>query len=323
MSGNAPIRILKRLVPFLLGIAILVVLYRRIGWGALAEAIAEADPVLFVVALAFFVPQVAVMGWRWKLVGGTARPLRFWEASLMVLAGSSLNVVLPSKLGDVAKGLMLGDKVEHGVAGGLGLAMLDKLMDTIGLAVVLVAAGIVAPKPEPWVLAFWAAACAGVVVVMVLLHRLRPIDPLPRRRALAALARGLNVAVAVRRRPAVWVASLLLSVLLWVLHIGQIYVFYRAVARPAPEPAAAIFLRVPIAIFIGLVPVTLAGIGTRDGALVALIAPQAVAALVGLFCTLRYVAMALLGLPAILTLGPTLTGALRSARQPGKSLTAP
>jgi len=78
---------------------------------------------------------------------------------------------------------------------------------------------------------------------------------------------------------------------------------------------AAVFLRVPIAIFVGLLPITLAGIGTRDGALVALIAPHAVAALVGLFSTLRYVVMALLGVPAIVLLGPRLTSALRSARR--------
>ncbi len=314
MSAGSLIRIAKRVVPFLLGIAILVVLYWRIGWGELVQNMKTADPLLFALALACFVPQVVVMTWRWQLIGGTARPLRFGEACGMVLAGSSLNVILPSKLGDISKGLMLSDKRQHGLAGGLGLAVLDKLMDIVGLAVVLVVAGLFAPKPEAWVLAFWVATCVGVVVLVGLLHWVRPIRGLPRRKALATLARGLNAAFAVRHRRAAWAGSLLLSVLLWVLHIGQIYVFYRAVAGPEPGPAAAVFLCVPIAIFVGLLPITLAGIGTRDGVLIALIAPHAVAALVGLFCTLRYVVMALLGVPAILLLGPRLTGALRSAR---------
>jgi hypothetical protein len=315
MNGERTIRILKRLIPFLLGLAILAVLYWRIGWSKLVHEMQSADARLFVVALAFFVPQVVVMTWRWQLIGGTARRLGFWEACGMVLAGSSLNVVLPSKLGDMCKGLMLGEKAEHGLAGGLGLAALDKLMDIVGLAVVLALAGILAPKPEAWVLAFWLATCAGVVFVVVLLHAARPIERLPHHKALAALARALNAAIAVRRRRAAWAASLGLSVLLWFLHIGQIYVFYRAVAGADPAPAAAIFLRVPTAIFIGLLPITLAGIGTRDGALIVLIEPQPVAALVGLFCTLRYVVMALLGVPAIISLGPTLTSALRSARR--------
>lgn len=313
-------RRLQHAAALVLGLAILVVLYWQIGWSKIAGAMDQADPVLFGVALVFFVPQVLVTTWRWQLIGGTAVRLGFWEACRMVLAGSSLNVILPSHLGDMCKGLMLGDKARHGVAGGLGLAMLEKLMDTLGLAVVLVVAGVFAPKPTTLVLLFWAATCVGAVVLVVLLHWMRPVRLLPERRIFAALARGLNAACEVRHRPAAWTGSLLLSVLLWVLHIGQIYVFYLAVAgaRAAdgagPMPAAEIFMRVPMAIFIGLLPLTLAGIGTRDGALALLIEPKPVALLVGLFCTLRYIVVAVLGVPAVLSLGPRLTSALRAAR---------
>ncbi|MBN1918648.1 MAG: flippase-like domain-containing protein [Verrucomicrobia bacterium] len=295
--------------------AILVVLYRRIGWADMVEEMGKADPTRLIAALLLFIPQVLVMAWRWQLIGSTAAPLGFRDACRMVLAGSSLNVVLPSHLGDMCKGLMLGDKVRHGVAGGLGLAMLDKLMDTLGLAVVLAAAGFFASKTTPLVLLFWAATCVGAVMLVVVLHVMRPLAREPKRRVVAALARGFNAAFEVRQRRAIWAGSLLLSVLLWALHVGQIYVFYLAVAGPAPLPVAEIFMRVPMAIFIGLLPLTLAGIGTRDGVLVMLIEPHEVAALVGLFCTLRYVVMAVLGVPAIVSLGPHLTRALERARR--------
>jgi uncharacterized membrane protein YuzA (DUF378 family) len=188
-------------------------------------------------------------------------------------------------------------------------------MDTLGLAVVLAVAGLFASKTTTLVLLCWAATGAGVVVLVVLLHVTRPIERMPKRRVLAVLARGLNAAFEVRRRRGAWAGSLVLSVLLWVLHVGQIYVFYLAVAGDAPLPAPEIFMRVPIAIFIGLLPVTLAGIGTRDGALVMLIKPEAIALLVGLFSTLRYVVMAVLGVPAIMSLGPRLTRALEKARR--------
>jgi len=307
---------LKRLVPCLLGLAILGVLLYQVGWSEIARAMAAADPILLVVALAFFIPQVIVMTWRWQLIGATARPISFGESCRMVLAGSSLNVILPSKLGDICKGLMLGDTAKQGLAGGLGLAGLDKLMDILGLAAVLALAGFFAPKPETWVLLFWLATIAGLVLLVVLLHRAHLIEPLPRRRPLAALARALNAAIEVRHRRAAWASSLALSVVLWALHIGQILVFCHAVGMTAH--AATIFMRVPMAIFIGLVPVTVAGIGTRDGALLLLLSawdPNPVIALVGLFCTLRYVVMAVLGVPAILSLGPTLMNTLRAARR--------
>jgi uncharacterized protein (TIRG00374 family) len=315
MNRQQAIRILKSVVAALLGVAILVVLYSRIGWRELLGELGQADPVLFVVALAFFIPQVVLMTWRWQLIGRTARPLSFGQACQMVLAGSALNVILPSKLGDFAKGIMLGEKTEHGIAGGIGLAALDKFMDLLGLATVLVLAGFLAPESATWVRLFWVATLAGLVGLAALLHLAPRIRRMPRRKALGALARGVNAAVEVRHKRAIWAGALALSVLLWVLHIGQIYVFYRAVAGARPEPAASVFMHVSIAIFIGLLPVTMAGIGTRDFALVELklIEPATVAGLVGAFCTLRYVVMAVLGVPAIWLLGPKLTKALRKA----------
>jgi hypothetical protein len=151
------------------------------------------------------------------------------------------------------------------------------------------------------------AASGGVVMVLFLLHRARPVDPLPRRRLLAAVAQALNAAIEVRRRRAAWFGALALSLLLWTLHVAQIFVFYRGVGTQAP--AMAVWSRVPIGIFVGLLPVTLAGIGTRDGAFFLLMGAwdaRPVIAWLGLFCTLRYVVMAFMGVPAIMSLGPAL-----------------
>jgi hypothetical protein len=61
-----------------------------------------------------------------------------------------------------------------------------------------------------------------------------------------------------------------------------------------------VFAYVPIAIFIGLLPITIGGMGTRDAALMALFAPYEGAALmagIGLLCSTRYWLDSLLGWP--------------------------
>ena len=310
--NKATLRRLRRPAALVLGLVVLAVLLNTADWRRLGEVISAADPRRLLAALALFIPQVAVMAWRWQVIGATARRFSFLDSARMVLAGSALNVLLPSKLGDLSKGLMLGSGGEADHARGLGLAGLDKLLDVLGLAVVLVVAGAVAPNPEPGVLLIWMAAVAGVVALCWLLHRVRPIAPLPRRKALAALARALNAAVEVRARRAAWFGALGLSLLLWTLHVGQIHIFYSAVGTRCP--AAAVWSRVPMGIFIGLLPLTVAGIGTRDAAFFVLMAPwdsRAVIAWLGLFCTLRYVVMTLLGVPAIVSLGSGFTAALR------------
>jgi hypothetical protein len=64
--------------------------------------------------------------------------------------------------------------------------------------------------------------------------------------------------------------------------------------------ATAIIAYVPISIFIGLLPITIGGVGTRDAALIHLFAPYASPAMmagIGLLCSLRYVLDSLIGLP--------------------------
>jgi hypothetical protein len=310
-------RLLARVGALLLGMAILGVLLRKAGWADLRSVIQAADPLLLAVAFCFFIPQVAVMAWRWQLIGGTAHGFSFVGSCRMVLSASALNVVLPSKLGDLCKGFMLSGEGGTDVPRGLGLAALDKLLDILGLAAVLFIAGAFAAKPEPWVLAFWAATGAGLLALLYLLHRARRIETTPRHKLLGALARGLNAAIEVRHHRGPWLGSLGLSLLLWGLHVGQIFVFYHGVGTAAPT--AVIWSRVPIGLFVGLLPVTLAGIGTRDGAFFLLMAPwdpRPVIAWLGLFCTLRYVVMALLGVPAVMGLGSLLAASRRARDLP-------
>jgi uncharacterized membrane protein YbhN (UPF0104 family) len=89
-----------------------------------------------------------------------------------------------------------------------------------------------------------------------------------------------------------------LSLAIWFLHLAQIYMFFEALRASVPLPAFTAFL--PLAIFVGLLPFSIAGIGTRDAALILLFSPYhpgGVLAGVGFCLSLRYVLPALAGLP--------------------------
>lgn len=102
----------------------------------------------------------------------------------------------------------------------------------------------------------------------------------------------------VHSAPRVYLGIAAFSVGLWAVHLAQIWLF--AFAIGSELPVAAAFGLVPLAILVGLVPLTLAGIGSRDAALVFLLAPylaKGQALILGFLCTMRYVVPALLGLP--------------------------
>ncbi len=90
----------------------------------------------------------------------------------------------------------------------------------------------------------------------------------------------------------------LTSVIIWFGHLLQIWFF--TLALKAWVPFLAHLALAPLAILAGLLPLTFAGVGTRDAALIAFYQPYLnapTAAALGLLCTSRYLLPALGGLP--------------------------
>jgi uncharacterized protein (TIRG00374 family) len=90
----------------------------------------------------------------------------------------------------------------------------------------------------------------------------------------------------------------LTSIFIWFLHLLQIWLFI--LALKAWVPFLTNLALSPLAILAGLLPLTFAGVGTRDAALVLFYQPYfaaTTAAALGLLCTSRYFLPALGGLP--------------------------
>jgi len=90
------------------------------------------------------------------------------------------------------------------------------------------------------------------------------------------------------------------SLLLWFFNLIQIYFFFLCFAY-FPDIELVLGL-VPIAILVGMIPITIAGMGTRDSALIVLFsgyAPSSLILGVGILCSLRYWVIALVGLPFV------------------------
>ena len=88
------------------------------------------------------------------------------------------------------------------------------------------------------------------------------------------------------------------SLLLWLAHFFQIWLFTIALGVPVPFTVCASLSA--LALMVGLVPITIAGLGTRDVALVVLLAgymPRESAAAMGILIATRALVPALLGIP--------------------------
>ena len=297
----------RRLIALGVSALILAALWWRVDPAAIWSAVGAADPGWLVAGLAAVIPLTMVTAWRFQLLSrgalGTASTVR------LMLSSSTLNLVLPSKLGDLAKAWVLTRR--HGFGGEMALAIvvLEKLLDMASLLVwgVVALLWIAGGRIE---LLLAAAAVGGLLLLVIVL-----LLPLPFAAALIARIGGLLPGKPARMLTGFadeWRAVLqwfwgeraratlvvLVSLAAWAMHLTQFWLFARAL--DASVPLIHNMAYATLSILVGLAPFTIAGIGTRDVAIVFFYGPWLHAgqgAVLGLLATTRYLLPAIAGLP--------------------------
>lgn len=299
----------RKLIGAAISLLILGAIYWQIDIGALYDALGRTRLDWLLIAVATIVPTTMLTAWRLDLLMPGDRRLGIDESNRLVLVASVLNMVLPSKLGDLAKAHAMTRRGHLDAADSLSLVVFEKGWDVLALLAWCLFGLLVAPlSPDirwPALVIVGGGFAIGLAMLSIpavagrvlgWATRLAPAKLSARIEALA----GSWTATLERFWVDRWRAAglIALSVFIWFLHLAQIWLFILALQLPVPFIANLALT--PLAIFIGLLPFTFAGIGTRDAALIFFfqpwIAPPAAAAL-GLFCTLRYVIPALGGLP--------------------------
>jgi glycosyltransferase 2 family protein len=296
--------VIRKLVTLTISLLILGAIYYKIDIVRLGTALAQAEPLWLFLSLAMVVPLTVFTAWRLQMLAPARAHLALGEATRLILVASVLNMVLPSKMGDIAKAwFMKSDDMRGGVA--LSLVIFEKAADMLSLLFWCALGLIFYPRKDA---IFWILTATVIVgfVFGVLLLSSRSLANF----VFASVARIAPGQLGTFQtgwremqtlfwsdRPRMAGVSVL-SIFIWFLHLLQIWLF--VVALRASVPLLANLGLAPLAILIGLFPFSFAGIGTRDAALIVLYRPYfaaPVAAALGLLCTARYLLPALAGLP--------------------------
>lgn len=261
-------------------------------------------------SLGMVVPLTLFTAWRLQQLLPSKGQLPLGEANRLILVASVLNMVLPSKGGDIAKAWFMKDR--SGLSGSLALSLVvfEKSCDMLSLLLWCVFGLFLYPQKDA---VFWTmtVGVAGMLTLGLLLLGSvgfaqfffglgGKFAPEKMKAKLAKLGTSWG-----EMHQYFWSSKTRLlkvtitSVFIWFMHLLQIWLFI--LALKAWVPFLTNLALSPLAILAGLLPVpTFGGAGTRDGALVVLYAPyfEAPKALaLGLLCTARYILPALGGLP--------------------------
>lgn len=300
---------MKRLISLAVSLVILIVIYWKIDFSRLINVFQNCNVWWMTISLGMVVPLTLITAWRLQQLMPSKAKLMFGEANRLILAASVLNMVLPSKMGDIAKAYFIKQRGHLDGSLSLSLVVFEKACDMLSLLLWCVF-GLMLYPSKNWL--FWTmttVVTSGLIFGILLLSSRKFAD------LFFILAKAISpkkIKLKLQKTQVSWQemytyfwqdkAQLfkiaITSIVLWFLHLLQIWFFI--LALKAWTPLLANLALAPLAILAGLLPLTFAGVGTRDAALIAFYQPyfnSSTAAALGVLCTSRYLLPAIGGMP--------------------------
>jgi len=251
-------------------VGLLFGVFRSIAWRQVWLVAAGADPTLVAAAVLAQAGSTTLASYRWGMVMDTLGARRPWQLYLAsYFKGAFLGQFLPGSVGgDVVRAIDL-SRAGSGKRGAILGVLLDRVVALPGLALINLASVFVSPGLFPVALrrlsvGLDASVLAGLVVAASF-DRLPFIGQLRLLHPLTHISRGLR---SVYRGPGRIGAQLGLAVCIHLLAISSTIGLARSMGMGLP--AVAFCALVPLAVLATVVPVSLAGWGVREGAMVGL-----------------------------------------------------
>jgi len=301
---------MKKSLSIAISLVLLIVIYHlKIDIEDLFGVFARADNRFLIMGVATILPLTLLIAWRFlQLMPARGRP-SFFEVLGLTLSAGSLNMLLPLKMGDLAKALFMRDSGHFTGEMSLSLVTFEKVLDMVCLLSWCALGLVLYPHPSPAFLlttalvlsgfAFGTAFLASNRFALICFRRGQALLPARFHDNLRGVSENwVELTRYFFSDPGRTLNILLASIIIWFLQLLQIWLFIEAMGGSAPFLFNLAFS--PIVVLAGVMPLTFAGLGTRDAALIFLFqryidAP--VAAAVALLCTSRYILPALAGLP--------------------------
>ena len=319
---------MKRVVSLLISLGIILLIYQQADLSQFMRILAYSSPTWMVLSLGMIVPLNIFTALRLQLLTPPKAAMTHWEANKLILAASTLNMVLPSKMGDMAKALFMNQRGKMSLSLAFSCVVFEKGCDVLSLLLWCLLALLLYPEKASLfrgvvlnestvssvtsLTTYWMIT-AGIAA-MFFLGLLCLASPAVARTLLRCGGRVApeNLKNRLEQLACSWAEMhnyfwqhsarltivVLLSLFLWFLHLLQIWLF--VVALHQQVPFSVVYALTPLAILAGLLPFTMAGVGTRDAALLFFYSPfmpEAAALALGILCTARYLLPAIGGIP--------------------------
>lgn len=288
--------LIKGIALIILTIVIFYLLFRKIDIEAVMQHLAKIPLYIWISAtlLTLIFPVISAIRWHiiLKTVGYN---ISVGRCLLIIIGIWPISSISPSKAGDLLKSVSLRKEAKPFVVAGSVLT--ERLLDLIILALFALTGGLVFANIEI-IIVSGAVILAVVAVILVSLSKLKfPFSEKIRAKVQEILHSLKNLF----KDPKVFIYIILLSIANWYASIFQTWLLFKGVG--AGVPLGFVTAGLPVALFVGLLPITFGGMGTRDSSMLflfaAFAAPSEILAVSILYSFFGYWLLAVIGIPFI------------------------
>ncbi|MEI9959629.1 MAG: lysylphosphatidylglycerol synthase transmembrane domain-containing protein [Limisphaerales bacterium] len=124
---------MKRLLSLLVSFGILAVIYWRMDFNHLGAVFQNCDPLWLTLSLGMVVPLTLMTAGRLEQLMPIDSRLGFGESNRLILVACVLNLILPSKMGDLIKAWFMKERGHTSANVALALVVFEKTCDMLSL----------------------------------------------------------------------------------------------------------------------------------------------------------------------------------------------
>ena len=301
---------MKKLLSIFVSLLIIIVIYIKIDLSHLATIFTDCNGWLMALGLAIILLTTLLSAWRLRILIPSETKPGIIEAVRLILYGNVLNLILPSKMGDIIKSYFIQQRGHLKGELALSLVVFEKACDVLALLAWGAFGLSFFPPWRNWLILSLTGIISLCFIIGVSFIWSKSLSELFFRISLSILPQKIrpkikNLHNAWNEMHTYFWENLTrlgyitgLSLLIWFVHLFQIWIFI--LALNANITLAKSLGVTTLAILSGFLPFTFAGIGTRDAAFIFFYRPYfntTTAAAVGIMATSRYLIAAIAGLP--------------------------
>jgi len=272
---------------------IFYLIFQKIDYISLKKAFLEINLfyIPLIIGLVLLIPIISSKKWQ-SILSAMNYQISFKESFYIVMGALPVSVITPARSGDLIRSYYLKNKIPIGRT--IGAVFAERIIDILILTTFSFLGGLFFKN-----LLFIFIPVFVFFSIVLFFIIIRKIKFLFNLKWQERINQFLYVSKIFFKTPKKILPILFYSIILWSIIILETKILFLALG--ANITIVYIFAAFPLSIFIGLIPITLAGMGTRDSAIIYFFAhltnPSICLAMGLLYSFFGYFLLALLGLP--------------------------